>query len=110
MKNLEEIILKALDKAKTEPIDNIKNELLDEIHTHYDPVEAIKAMLRENKELYTIWQEAIAVNFKKLIVFNQVLEETPIVVFDEAQVHKMSMMAASNFLDLFSNIENPEIV
>lgn len=114
MKPLEEIILKTLKKAQGVSPDslaadskliNLQNELLNEIHTVYNPIQVVTEAIKNDPDLYQAWQSNIAMSFKDLVKYNQFLEDVPIIVFDAYQVDELANQAAKNFINLLCDIK-----
>lgn len=114
MKELEEIIFKALKKIQKIEQDGpipetrlleVKDELIENIHTIYNPVKAVTEAIKNDPDLYYAWQSNIVMSFKDLVRYNQVLEDIPIIVFDENQVHELANQAAKNFINLLCDIK-----
>lgn len=104
---LSQKVLEALKQAQTNALtpkglEDLKDALLDDIHTSYDPIQVLKDMLIENEEFFNTWQSAIASCFTGTITYNKVLDNMPITVLDERMVEGLASQAAASFLNQFS--------
>lgn len=112
MKNLEEKIYSALIQSSTcwsetpkgvfdkALADKIAEELIIEIHTHYNPMKALTNQLLKDPELYFAWQSNIAMAFIDRVKFNEMIDGIPVTVFDPNNVHNIANEAAKHFLNL----------
>lgn len=105
MEKLKEKISKIIS---TEEPTKVVDKILNEMHEHYDPIQVLKDMIKTDPEIYKSMQQGIAMNFKNLVQYNQILDNIPIVVFDEMQVDSLANQAAVNFINLFCGIESLE--
>lgn len=103
-----EIISKKVSILLASEIEKLAEELLNSIHEEYDPIQLLKDMVKTDPEIYKLMQEGIAMNFKNLVQYNQILDNIPIVVFDEMQVNSLANQAAVSFINLFCGIESLE--
>lgn len=114
MKELQDKITEAFKRARKINPDNknsdsklnkLSEELLDQIHMSYDPIKVLQEMIRNDIGIYDSLKEAISINFKNLILFD---EYNSSVCLDVSNVNFIANNAAANFLDLFSGINKKE--
>ncbi len=84
-----------------------QNEIIENIHELYDPVNAVTDQIKNDPELFAAWRDNIANAFKDEVkpLYKHFIDGQPVTALDPALVHNLANQAAINFLNLLCDIK-----